>query len=239
MKKADSSPYVCKTHKKLNFPLNIQDRIPWTEKQLEFFKLAHDKECKVLFVNGPAGTSKTLISVKCALEELNTKKVDQILYIRSALESADSKLGFLPGSASEKLSPYVAPLMDKLGELLPSSEMERLLKDGFVDAQPVGFLRGRHFTNKAIIIDESQCLTTKEMITILTRVGEFNKVFVCGDEMQSDLPGKQASGFSQIFASCKNDEDAKEVGIHTWEFDENDIVRGPIAKFFVKLAKNL
>ena len=81
-------------------------QFPWTKKQKEFFKLALDDETRIVFVNGPAGTSKTLLSVYCGLQLLNKKVISDMMYIRSAVESSDARLGYLPGSAEDKLKFY-------------------------------------------------------------------------------------------------------------------------------------
>ena len=75
----------------------------WTEKQKEFFKVALAQDTKIVLVNGPAGTAKTLLSTYCALQLLNMKAISDIMYLRSAVESSDRSLGYLPGSAEEKL----------------------------------------------------------------------------------------------------------------------------------------
>ena len=82
------------------------NQFPWTEKQKEFFKMALDDDTRVVFVNGPAGTSKTLLSVYCGLQLLNKKVISDMMYIRSAVESSDARLGYLPGSAEDKLKFY-------------------------------------------------------------------------------------------------------------------------------------
>ena len=110
-------------------PLKRQIKLhqfPWTEKQKDFFKIALRPDTKIIFVNGPAGTSKTLLSVYCGLQLLNMKVISDIMYLRSAVESSESKLGFLPGSADDKLKFYNLPFLDKLDELLVNTKPEKL-----------------------------------------------------------------------------------------------------------------
>ena len=71
------------------------NQFPWTEKQKDFFRVALHPDTKIIFVNGPAGTSKTLLSVYCGLQMLNMKIISDIMYLRSAVESSEAKLGFL------------------------------------------------------------------------------------------------------------------------------------------------
>ena len=111
--------FVVENPIKKNIKLN---QLPWTEKQKEFFKIALNYHTKIVFVQGPAGTAKTLLSTYCALQLLNMKAINSIMYLRSAVESSDKSLGFLPGDANEKLRFYNLPFLDKLDELLTSFE---------------------------------------------------------------------------------------------------------------------
>ena len=207
-----------------------------TEKQKEFLNIALNKDTKMIFVSGPAGSSKTYISIYVALKLMNLKKVSDILYLRSAVESADSKIGFLPGEADEKMAPYIQPLLDKLSELLPKRDIELLQKEDRLDSIPIGFLRGLNWNAKVIVADEAQNMTVKELTTLITRIGEFSKVFILGDPDQSDINGK--SGFTKIMSAFDDDE-SKENGIYTFKFTEEDIVRSNLVKYIVKKLKNV
>ena len=105
------------------------ENFDWTEKQKEFIKIALNKESKILFAKGPAGCSKTLLSVYCALHLLNEGKVSEIVYVRSAVESSDSRMGFLPGDADQKLHFYNLPFLHKLEELVCPNVIKKLQKD--------------------------------------------------------------------------------------------------------------
>ena len=90
------------------------NQLNWTEKQKNFFKIALHPETNIVFVSGPAGTSKTLLSVYCGLQMLNMKTISDLMYLRSSVESSDQRLGYLPGSAEEKLAFFKIPLLEKL-----------------------------------------------------------------------------------------------------------------------------
>lgn len=232
--KRDHSP-VIHQKSKLKNPLHVYQR-ELTENQKAFMSMALDKHVKMILVSGPAGTAKTYLSVLAGLELLNAKKMSDIVYVRSVVESADSKMGFLPGEANDKFSPYLRPLMDKLEELLPKDEIKYLQGEDRIEGLPVGYLRGLNWNAKVIIADESQNLTKKELITLMTRVGEYSKIFLIGDPMQSDINGK--SGFQSIF-DLFNDSDCRENGIYTFEFTEEDIVRSKLVQFIAKKVKKL
>jgi phosphate starvation-inducible PhoH-like protein len=230
----DKSPVVYQRNKIEHFLTIFQREL--TEKQKKFIELALDKKVKLLLVSGPAGSTKTYLSVLASLMLMNEKKISDILYVRSIVESADVKMGTLPGEADDKLSPYKRPLIDKLDELLPKDDIQFLIKDNRIEGLPVGYLRGLNWNAKAVIGDEMQNCTKKELVTLMTRTGEFSKVFLCGDPQQSDIGVR--SGFRDIF-NLFNDDDSKANGIYTFEFTEDDILRSALVKFIVQKIKNL
>jgi phosphate starvation-inducible protein PhoH and related proteins len=228
----DTSPVITQ-RPKLKNPLHIHQRL-LNDKQKEFLKLASDKETKVIFLSGPAGTSKTFLAVMQALQMISDKKVSDMVYIRSAVESSDAKLGFLPGEADQKLAPYMQPLADKLMEFISKGEVELLMKEERIMCVPVGFLRGLSWNAKVVIADEAQNLTFKELFTLITRIGEFSKVFILGDPDQSDINGK--SGFKKMMDTF-SDEESRQNGVHIFTFTEDDIVRSGLVKFIIKKVK--
>lgn len=207
-----------------------------SEKQLIFLKIACDKKTNIMFVNGPAGSTKTYMAVLSALRHLQKNEDLDLLYVRTAIESADKGLGALPGTLEEKINPYMAPLEDKLEELLPKTTgiKNELIKSGRIQAMPINFLRGASWINKIVVADESQNFTFKELITLITRIGENSKLFICGDIMQSDINGR--SGFKDMM-NLFNDDESKQKGIHCFVFNENDIFRSEILKFIITKLK--
>lgn len=232
--KEDTSPKVHQRDK-YNGELNVKD-LNWTEKQKQFIEMALDKKTNIVFVTGPAGTSKTLISIYCALKMLEEKRCSDIVYTRSAVESADASLGFLPGSLDEKMQFYNLPFLDKLEELLAKPVMEKIVKEQRISMFPINFARGMSWNAKVLILDEAQNSTEKEIVTLMTRIGRFSKLFILGDTDQTDLPIKKQGGLSKL-ASLFNDEESAEKGIVSFHFDENDIVRSEIVKYIVKKLK--
>ena len=229
----DTSPVIPQRNKIRN-SLTIHTREDLTERQHQFLDLASDKQSKLIFVTGPAGTSKTYLAVYNALMLLNQRRVSDLIYIRSAVESSDSKLGFLPGEADEKMAPYLAPLLDKLSELLPKGDVDSLQKDDRISAIPVGFLRGLNWNTKVIIADEAQNMTWKELFTLITRTGEFSKMFILGDPDQADINGK--SGFKKMLMHF-DDQESRDQGIHVFTFTDDDIVRSGLVQFIIKKTR--
>jgi len=201
-----------------------------------FLELALDKRTKVSIIDGPAGSGKTYLSVLAALQCLKNHYVDEIIYVRSIVESASKSLGSLPGEADEKFLPWMYPLFDKLQELLTESAAKTLIAEDIVRGIPVNFVRGATFRNSCVIVDEAQNLTLPEIITILTRIGNNCKYFIVGDKRQADI-GKK-SGFEQIF-NLFSDYRSECKGILTYEFTSMDVVRSEILKYIVEKLDEL
>lgn len=228
-KSNDKSPYIFQRDK-IDYKLHINE-LKWTEKQKAIIDLFLDKHTKIMFLKGTAGTSKTFLSMYCGLQLLNTQKVSDLVLIRSAVESADSKLGFLPGDIAEKFGVYLTPFNDKFAELVGKQQLQKLEKDNRITICPINFARGLHFAVKFVCADECQNMTFRELTTLLTRLGEFNKVILCGDPDQSDLP-KGKSGFAEMYELFNNAE-SMEKGIHCIELGKEDIVRSELCRFIV------
>ena len=215
--------------------LNIRN-FNLSDKQKRFAQIAFDKNTKIIFINGPAGSSKTFLAVYCALHMLNMNPKAELKYIRTIAESGERALGSLPGTVDEKFNPFMMPLYDKLDELLPLTQSKYLETNGFIEALPINFLRGATWNDKIIIADESQNYSAKELITLLTRIGENTKIFICGDAMQSDIGNK--SGFMKVY-DVFNNKESEERGIYCFQFDEEDIMRSEILKYIVSTLKKL
>jgi len=207
-----------------------------TEKQKSFAEIALDPNTKIVFINGPAGSSKTYIAIYAALRLLAQHKELELLYVRTIIESAERNMGALPGNADEKFNPYMLPLEDKLEELLKTSDHQRLFQEKRIEAMPINYLRGANWRNKIVVADEAQNFTFKELTTLITRIGENTKLFVCGDFMQPDINGK--SGYR---AMCDRftDAESRKMGIHTFKFGIEDIKRSKILKFIIKRLEQM
>ena len=210
-------------------------KFKFTEKQQQLLKILLADETKIVFIAGPAGTSKTFMAVYAGLNLIDNNEKD-IIYIRTIAESGEKSLGSLPGTVGEKFQPYLLPLEDKIQEMIESTDAHRLRDDGRISASPVNFLRGSTLRDKIVIADEVQNFTFREITTLLTRIGEGSKIFLCGDFMQSDIKGKNGfHDFYNLFA----DEDSAQHGVFSFEFSEEDIKRSEILKFIVKKIRSI
>lgn len=232
--KKDTSPYVHQ-REKLDWTLNIRGRNDLTEKQRAIIDLMLDKKTKILFLTGPAGTSKTWLAVYIGLLLLNQRRVSHVTFVRTVVESASKSLGFLPGEAADKMGPYLMPLMDKLEEMLPSAEVKRLMAEERIKGIPINYLRGASFNAQYLVCEEAQNYTLKELTTALTRIGQYSKMIVIGDPDQSDINGN--SGLMPMY-DLFNDESSREQGIFCLSLTKDDIVRSGVLRYIAERLEN-
>ncbi len=186
------------------------------------------RKADLVFGIGPAGTGKTYLAVAMAVSFLNRKMVDRIILTRPAVEAGE-KLGFLPGSLQEKISPYLRPLYDALQDMVGIDKLEHLMARGIVEVAPLAFMRGRTLNSAFIILDEAQNTTSEQMKMFLTRLGQDSKAVVTGDITQNDLPKGVTSGLEETEQILK---DIK--GIEFCYFNETDVVRHPLVQEIIK-----
>ena len=151
----------------------------------------------ITFGIGPAGTGKTYLAVAKAVQALQSKNVNRIILSRTAVEAGE-RLGFLPGTLTEKIDPYLRPLYDALHDMLDPETIPKLLAAGTIEVAPLAFLRGRSLNDSFIILDEAQNTTPEQMKMFLTRLGFGSKIVVTGDVTQTDLPSGQKSGLRAV-----------------------------------------
>lgn len=147
----------------------------------------------IVFGIGPAGTGKTYLAMAKAVYALKTKQVTRIILTRPAVEAGE-RLGFLPGTLSEKIDPYLRPLYDALHDMMDPDAIPKLMAAGVIEVAPLAYMRGRTLNDAFIVLDEAQNTTAEQMKMFLTRLGFGSKMVVTGDITQVDLPGGAKSG---------------------------------------------
>ncbi len=231
MAKQDKSPRVHQRDKLKN-ELRIRERDDLTDKQKQIIAAALDKNTKCIILDGPPGVSKSYTSILSCLKLLNEKRVGEIIYIRSLVQSKDGETGYLAGDLEEKTYYYNYALFSTLEEMISKNDIEVLTKDKRIITYPTSMLRSYNFHNAAIVAEEAQNMSWDSLFTIATRIGMFSKLFVIGDTMfQNDL-GKK-SGFTK-FKTIFSSEEARQHGFVSFTLDSNDIVRSPFVKFIVE-----
>jgi phosphate starvation-inducible PhoH-like protein len=186
----------------------------------------------ITFGIGPAGTGKTYLAMAMAVAALQAKKVNKIVLTRPAVEAGES-LGFLPGTLSEKIDPYLRPLFDALHDMIDIESIPRLMQSGIIEVAPLAYMRGRTLNDAFVILDEAQNTTPEQMKMFLTRLGFGSKIVVTGDVTQIDLPNGQNSGLKVVRDILKDIDD-----IAFLELTAEDVVRlrliGDIVKAYDK-----
>lgn len=176
----------------------------------------------IVFGVGPAGTGKTYLAVAAAVDALERHKVERIILTRPAVEAGE-RLGFLPGDLSQKVDPYLRPLLDALNEFLGAERLTALYEKNRIEIAPLAFMRGRTLNNAFVILDEAQNTTSEQMKMFLTRIGFGTKAIITGDLTQIDLPPQQLSGLKEAQAILKN------IQGLTWiKFSKKDVMRHPL-----------
>ena len=197
-----------------------------TNGQKAYIKIVHNND--IVFAVGPAGTGKTYLAVAFAAASLENREVDRIVLCRPAVEAGEN-LGFLPGDLKEKVDPYLAPLYDALGDMMPSTRLKPLLAKNTIEVIPLAYMRGRTFNNTFMILDEAQNATTMQMKMFLTRLGVNSRAIVTGDITQIDLPRKSESGLLQVIEILNGID-----GIGFSQLDESDVVRHKLVRDIIK-----
>ncbi len=188
-----------------------------TPKQMEYYRKVQKND--LVFCIGPAGTGKTFLAVAMALSALRANEVSRIILSRPAVEAGES-LGFLPGDISEKVDPYLRPLLDALADMVSPDKLKSMLERRIVEIIPLAYMRGRTLNHSFIILDEAQNATRTQMKMFLTRLGQQSKAIVTGDVTQVDLVKKSDSGLNdvlQLFGGI--------TSIEFVEFGKVDVVR--------------
>jgi len=203
---------------------------PKTANQKRYVDAIEDNT--ITFGIGPAGTGKTYLAMAKAVAALQAKKVNRIVLTRPAVEAGEH-LGFLPGTLSEKIDPYLRPLFDALHDMIDADSIPRLIQTGVIEVAPLAFMRGRTLNDSFIILDEAQNTTPEQMKMFLTRLGFGSKMVITGDVTQVDLPNGAHSGLRVITNILSDIDD-----IAFLELTAEDVVRhrliGDIVKAYAR-----
>ncbi|WP_431801708.1 PhoH family protein [Microbacterium sp. bgisy203] len=176
------------------------------------------EENTITFGIGPAGTGKTYLAMAKAVQALQRKEVSRIILSRPAIEAGE-RLGFLPGTLTDKIDPYLRPLYDALNEMMDPEIVPKLMASGTIEVAPLAYMRGRTLNDSFVVLDEAQNTTPEQMKMFLTRLGFGTRMVVTGDITQIDLP-QGASGLRLVTRVLKDIDD-----IHFSYLTSDDVVR--------------
>lgn len=202
--------------------------IPKTDGQRD---LIHEIESNdITFCTGVAGTGKTTVSVGLAVEYIRDREIDieKILITRPIVESG-RKIGYLPGTAEEKIHPYLRPVLDELDLYLGIQNRRKMQDEGLIEICPIELMRGRNFHNTFMILDEAQNAEYKQVKNFLTRIGWGSVAVLNGDQSQTDLPEHLAGGLTQALSRIE-----RVGGIGSIYLDSSNVVRSNIVSKIVE-----
>ncbi len=211
-------------------------------KQKEFFNILKDRSKEIVFGVGSAGAGKTYVAMSEALSELRDGLCEKIIFITPTTEagSAATRIGLLPGTAEEKMAPYMENMRDTITKILrnggnynPEETAKNLLKDEKVAVKLMNYARGTTYDNSIVIIDEGENFNKGEMLLLLTRIGENTRYFILGSELQCDRKDIKTDGYSGMMYAYEKLSELEEVG--SIEFTDDDVVRNPIISKILKL----
>ncbi len=209
-------------------PLETKKRliIPKSATQKRYLEAM--KKHDIVIAIGPAGTGKTYLAMAMAVTSLMRKEVSRIILARPAVEAGE-KLGFLPGTISEKVNPYLRPLYDAMYDMMELEKANRLIERGEIEIAPLAYMRGRTLNDSFVILDEAQNATSEQMKMFLTRLGFSSKSVITGDITQVDLPTERISGLIEIQKIL-----ADIPGIEFIYFSDKDVVRHKLVQDIIK-----
>jgi phosphate starvation-inducible PhoH-like protein len=204
---------------------------PRSKNQQEYIRSVAEN-C-ITLCHGVAGCGKTHIAIGMAIEYLVENKVKKIVITRPVVESGE-KIGYLPGTAEEKLHPYLLPILDEINYFMSPGEYNSHKTNHRIEVVPLGLMRGRNFHNTFIVADECQNASYDQLKMLLTRIGTDSKMVLTGDTSQSDLAKFARGGFATMMGALSGLE-----GIGISHLDYSDIVRNPIIEKILLRLDNI
>ena len=218
-----------------NQPLRSTNSKPLdlTRNQSKFVKSLDSKS--LIFLTGPAGSGKTFLSCKHAIEQLSTDKYDKLIITRPAITVSNEQHGFLPGDIDDKMSIWAEPIIDNLSLFDSRRKVDQFLNNGKIAIQPLGYIRGKTFKDCIVLADEMQNTTKDQMLALLTRIGSNCQMIVIGDQNQSDVTTSELNGLSDIqeridLAKIDSEFEKELDEIDFVNFDSSDIKRSHLVK---------
>ena len=214
--------YMARNRKKQHKPRPQRRQLKAkTEGQVEYIEAISQND--VTFCDGPAGTGKTAVAVGLACQYLIDKEIDKIVITRPVVESGKG-LGYLPGSFTEKIHPYLVPVLEEMNAYLTPDSVNTYRSSNTIEICPLEYMRGRNFHNAFMILDEAQNATYEQIKMFVTRIGRNSKAVVNGDVEQTDLPLSQSGALDRCFDKLEDTEGVGLVQLGPEDIIRNDII---------------
>jgi len=195
--------------------------LPKNREQLYALNSLLDVSLPLVTISGLAGSGKTFITLMSAYALVTAGYYDRIIITRN-ITPVGRDIGFLPGTADDKMSPWLAPIMDNFRVGLKDNNLSlfgSLKEQGIIEVAPLSFIRGRTFNNSILIMDEAQNATIHELKTVITRMGENSKIILLGDVDQIDTPyiDVLSNGLTIVSEKFKNEDCASHIALKRGE----------------------
>jgi hypothetical protein len=201
--------------------------------QQNFIDTLQQPSAKIVVLTGPAGSGKTLLAIRKALEGILNGRFADMVLCRPLVEAGGEQMGYLPGNVDDKIGPYLEPFYDKLTAFLPEPVLKGLLLAKHIAATPLAFMRGRTFSESIVVIDEAQNTSIEQIKMAVTRLGPFSKMVICGDPDQSDIKGMNGLQYmTEVF--IKEGTRASENGCHLCRLEKEDIQRNSVIPYLLE-----
>lgn len=206
--------------------------IELTTNQKRFVNSINNK--KLVFLDGPAGSGKTLLSCKYAIEKLNSCEVKNVVITRPAISIHNEQHGFLPGDLNEKMGVWVAPLLENFMLFESERKVKQYISNGHISIVPLAYIRGLTFEDSVVIGDEMQNSSRQQMLALLTRIGQNCQMIITGDGNQSDVLELGVKNGLKDFIDRYEESDLCE-DIEVVKFTDDDIKRSELIKFISEM----
>ena len=205
---------------------------PRNANQAKLVELLDRKDPAIVLAVGPAGCGKSMLATVMGMRKLYEGEIQKIVITRPAV-SAGEEHGFLPGSITDKLEPWVEPIYDAMRMFYSQRRIKEMLEEKVVEIVPLAYCRGRTFRNSWIILDEAQNVTKQGFLLFTSRIGDNSKMVITGDLAQSDLKG--SNGLEDLMHRIGDGLPGEIEKVH---FQVSDIERHPIIKTLLRLYKD-
>lgn len=203
---------------------------PKTKNQKLYMRALEDKTVPLVIAEGYAGTGKTYMATNWAAHAIDKNKYERIVFIRPPEPLAGRTVGFLKGSAQDKMAAWTKQLINYAREAIGDMSYDQYVEEERITVQLLETVRGMSFNNSIVIVDESQLLSKKEMQAITTRVGENTKLIFCGDTLQKEKKVDYKDGLTYI----KYIMETYSIDGTAIKFDVNDCMRSKLCKQFLE-----
>lgn len=208
---------------------------PKSIRQQQYVDVLSKNNPSIVIATGAPGSGKTLFAAHIGAHKLKTGEVNKIIITRPTISVGSDNLGFLPGTLTKKLEPWMRPVNDALLYYYKKTVIDQMIDDGTIELASLAHLRGRTFDKSWIICDEAQNTTVDQMLMMLTRIGKDSKMVITGDPMQHDR-SLHTNGLSDLLYRLQNTH-TNQKSFEIIEFDGSDVQRHPAIPVILELYK--